>query len=323
MRKANLILPFMILLGIILGCGESKKKPEWQNAKILANKLDHPAAIISDEKFVYFITGGTIASLNEETSGVWKMPLSGGEPVQLFKGRRINENNVIVPDFFVLATDEKYIYWSSGIIWRTPKEGGESQKITSGAPTNLAMDDSKIYWQNFIGEGNPPAPIFSADKTGSESKALTEPLITSGIVVDKDFMFWIQSDGIYKIPKNGGEKSKIYSAPQSETVSGLITDDENFYFTQGNGRNALMKLSKNGGAALKLAPSINHTNKFYADETHIYFVMNETSFSNSLNKVSKNGGDVTKLDDGDLNSFNIGKNRIFVTDITNIYALEK
>lgn len=323
MKKLNLILPFMSLLAIILGCSQTQKAPEWQKAVALTDRIDHPQALTTDSEFIYFVTGGTIASLNEGTSGVWKMPLAGGQPIQLFKGFKKDEKTVVLPDTFVLHADEKYVYWSSGAIWRTPKAGGESEPITVGTPTEWAFDETKIYWHNFGGENAPPTPIYSCDKTGGDAKPITEPIITSGVAVDKDFLYWAQSDGIYKLPKAGGEKTKIYSPAEKQNISGLIADKDNLYFTQGDGRNALFRIVKSGGEAVKIAPSINHANNFYADETHIYFVRNESSFETSISKVSKTGGEVTKLDSGYLASFTVGKDKIFFSDVIKIYALGK
>lgn len=321
--KMKQLLPFFTLLLVILGCSQAQKHPEWQKAKVLAEKLDHPNALTADGEFLYFITGGTIASLNEGTSGVWKMPLAGGQPIQLFKGFKKDDKSVVLPDTFFLAVDEKYVYWSSGTIWRTPKTGGESAPITFGSPTDFALDEERIYWHNFGGENAPPTPIYFADKKGGAAKPLTEPLITSGIVADKEFIYWVQTDGIYKISKTGGEKSKIYSALEKQNLSDLIADTDNFYFTQGDGRNALYKLAKSGGEAVKIAPSINHAHQFFVDEYNIYFVLNESSFSAALVKISKNGGEVTKLDSGHIASMTIGKEKIFVSDVQKIYALEK
>jgi hypothetical protein len=190
MKNIRLILPFAVLLITISGCSQTQKQPEWQKATAITERLDHPTALTTDGEFIYFVTGGTIASLNEDTSGVWKMPLAGGAPVRLFKGFKKNENSVVLPDTFFLATDEKYVYWSSGTIWRTPKAGGESEPITFGMPTEFALDETKIFWHNFGGENAPPTPIFSCAKTGGEAKPVTEPVITSGLAVDKEFLYW-------------------------------------------------------------------------------------------------------------------------------------
>ena len=319
----KLFLPLISLLAVILGCSEVQKAPEWQKAVALTERIDHPKAMTTDGEFIYFVTGGTIASLNEGTSGVWKMPLAGGAPIQLFKGIKKNENSVVLPDTYFLATDEKYVYWSSGTIWRTPKTGGESEPVTIASPTDYALDDEKIFWQNYTGEGSPPTPIYSVEKKGGTPKAMTEPLITTGIVVDKEFMYWAQSDGIYKMAKSGGEKAMVYSSREKQNISGLIADKDNFYFTQGDGKNALFKLAKSGGDVVKIAPSINHANKFYADETHIYFVRNESSFESSISKVPKSGGEVMMLDSGYIADFTVGNDKVFVSDVIKIYALPK
>lgn len=313
----------MFLLGTVLGCGGLESKPAWQKAQVLADSVDHPQAITTDENFVYYVTGGTIASLNEGTSGVWKMPLAGGEATQLFKGHQIDKDHVNLPEGFFLVTDDKYVYWSSGSIWRTPKNGGESQKISSGMPTTYAIDDANIYWQNFGGENSPPKPIYVVDKNGGEPKEFTEPVITSGIVVDKDFVYWAQSDGIFKKAKTGGEKTKVYSPADKENISGLISDQDNFYFTKGNGRNALYKLSRNGGEPVQLAKEINHVHKFFVDETNVYYVADESSFSTAIVKIPKGGGEVVRVDGGYLSSFTVGKSSLFITDIGKIYSMAK
>jgi hypothetical protein len=311
------------LLLAAFGCSQSPKEPGWQKARVIAEKLDSPSAITTEGESIYFVTGGTVASLNEGTSGVWKMSVSGGEPTQLFKGVRENERSAILPDTWVLDTDEKYLYWSSGYISRTPKAGGASEKLVPGTPTKMVLDDDTIYWQNFVGESMPPVPLYSAPKKGGEAKPITEPLIASGLAIDKDFLYWAQPEGIFRMSKSGGEQIKVYSPPGEQTVRGLTADAEFFYFAQGSGTYALMKLAKNSGSPVQLAPSINTSHEFYTDDTHIYFITNYQTFSTALNKVGKIGGDVTQIDTGYVKSFTVGKDKIFVTDISKIYALDK
>lgn len=316
------IMAFSLIFAV-LGCSETPKEPGWQKARVLAEKLDSPSAITTDGEFVYFVTGGTVASLNAGTSGVWKLLIAGGEPTQLFKGFRENENSATLPDTWVLETDEKYLYWASGYIWRTPKDGGESEKITIGTPTKMVLDDGTIYWQNFVGEKMPPVPLHSAPKKGGESKSVTAPLIATGLAIDKDFLYWTQPEGIYRMPKTGGEPMNIYAPQGKQTVRGLAADAEFFYFTEGQGIYDLMKLSKNGGTPIRLAPQVNTAHRFHLDDTHIYFITNYQTFGSALNKVAKSGGEVVQIDTGYLRSFAVGKDKIFVTDGSKVYALEK
>lgn len=61
-NKLNLIMALSTLLTMILGCWGVEKSPEWTKAKMLADNLDRPAAITTDEENIYYVTGGTIAS---------------------------------------------------------------------------------------------------------------------------------------------------------------------------------------------------------------------------------------------------------------------
>ncbi len=320
-HKINLVILTAVFAGLTLGCSQPAKTPDWQHGKALAEKLDHPGAMTSDDKNLYFVTGGTIASLNEGTSGVWKMPLAGGPPVQLFKGYQKDEKTLILPDTFVMVTDEKYVYFSAASIYRVPKDGGPAEEITRGMPTEMAVDKDRIYWHNFVGEGMTSTPAYSADKKGGEPKSMTGTVNISAIAIDDAFLYWSQPDGVYKMPKTGGEVAKVYAAPDKQSVSGLAADADDLYFTLGDGRNKLMRVSKKGGDATKIADAINHAQAFYANGVNVYFVLNEGTFGTSLNRVAKTGGPVTKLDSGYLANFHVTKDKVYVADIATIFEL--
>ena len=311
-----------VLLLAALGCSNTGKPVEWAKARVVADKLDHPAALTADEKNIYFVTGGTIASLNEGTSGVWKMPIGGGPPSLLFKGYKKDENTVVLPASFVSATDDKFLYFSAGHIYRVPKDGGDAVQITAGTPTEMAVDNERIYWHNFVGEGMAATPAYSVPKAGGEAKPMTGAINISAIAVDDAFLYWSQPDGVYKMPKSGGDAVKIYSAPDKQKISGLATDRDSLYFTIGGGKNALVKIAKSGGEPVKLADEINHTQRFFVDDANIYFVKNEGSFGTSINFMPKTGGSSQKIDSGYVASYFASKGKIYVADISKIYELD-
>lgn len=309
-----------LLLTTITGCSETAKIPEWTKAKIFLENLDHPSALATDEKNLYFVTGGTLASLKAGSSGVWKVSLNGGQPVQLFKGYQKDEKTVYIPNTYVIATDEKYVYFSTGTIFRVPKDGGNAEEITSGFPTEMVLDDENIYWHDYVGEGMKDVPIYSISKKGGERKTLTDAANISDIAVDKDFLYWSEPSGIYKISKKGNEKIRVYAAANGKRINAMIADSNLLYVIEND---TLLQIPKIGDASVQITSNVNYTNKFYADETNIYFVKNEGSFGTSLNKVSKNGGEVIKIDNGYLANFTVGKDRIFVSDVAKIYELGK
>jgi Domain of unknown function (DUF5050) len=321
LNDRTLLLSAAILIGLAIGCSQTAKAPDWPKAAVLAQNLDHPAALTADDKNIYFVTGGTIASLNEGTSGVWKMPISGGTPVELFKGYKKDEKTVVLPDGFVMATDDKYVYFSAGNILRVSKDGGEAQVITPGFPTEMVPDNDRIYWHNFVGEGMQPTPAYSVDKKGGEAKPLTGAVNISAIAIDGEFLYWAQPDGIYKTPKDGGEPAKVFTAAEKTDISGLAIAGDDLYFSCGSGRNALMRVSKKGGEAETVTDEINHTFPFYPDGDSVYFIRNEGTFGTSVNRVSKGGGPVTKLDSGYVANYFVRNGHIFIADIARIYDL--
>ena len=95
------------------------------------------------------------------------------------------------------------------------------------------------------------------------------------------------------------------------------------------GHSALMKLSKKGGAPTQIAPSINHTFEFVADDASIYYFDDEGGGMNApvaLRRVSKNGGESMILDHGQagwVRFITVDKSQVYFTDIANVYALTK
>ena len=325
-----LILAAGLLLLAILGCRSiTQPKPSWAKAKVLSDNEDHPSKIVSDGNSVFYVTGGTVASMNEGTNNIKRISLKDGSVSVLVKGGKI------IPDS-ALAVDEKFLYWSDGgNIMRVPKEGGESEKIVAGAPKpdEMVLDNENIYWLIWGGEGSPPLPVMFAPKKGGEPKKLTPAYPgTSGLSIDDKFVYWMTGDGIKKMPKTGGDVTEVYHNSAKTPSLGLRQDADNFYFMQMNssGYSALMKLGKKGGEVTQLAPSINHTLDFIIDDTNVYyftFVPNTGSFGpDALRKVPKSGGESVSLDQGNTGwtkYLAVDSKQIYFTDISKVYALAK
>jgi hypothetical protein len=331
MRKNGFTLTLALLLLAVFGCRSTNqpKPPSWTKAKVLSDNEDHPSKIVSDGDYVFFVTGGTVASKNKGTNNIKRISLKDGSVSIIVKG------GDRIPDS-MLAVDEKYLYWTDGgNIMRVPKEGGESEKIIAGAPKpdEIVMDAENFYWLIWGGEGSPPLPVMFAPKKGGEAKKLTPAYLgTSGISIDKDFVYWMTGEGIKKIPKTGGEVVEVYHNSSKTPSLGLAQDADNFYFMQMNsrGKTALMKLGKKDGAVTQLAPSINHTQDFVIDDTHIYYfdeVPGTGSFGPiALKKVSKAGGDPATLDSGQagwMKYLAVDASQVYFTDISKVNALAK
>ncbi len=327
----SLVLALALLLSSLLGCRStnSSKPPSWTKAKVLSDKEDHPSKIVSDGQSVFFVTGGTVASMNERTNNIKKISLKDGSVTVLVKGGQQ------IPSA-ALAVDDKFLYWSDGgNIFKVPKEGGPSEKIIPGAPNpdQMLVDDENIYWLPWAGEGSPPKPLMIAPKKGGEAKQLTRPQPpTSGLVIDGDFVYWMTGSGIQKISKTGGEITEVYHNPSKSPSLGLAQDADNFYYAQMNdkGRSALMKFARKTGEVTQLAPSINHVFEFSTDNANVYYfdeIPGTGSFGPiALKKVPKTGGTPVTLDSGEggwVKYLAVDLTNVYFTDISRVYALSK
>lgn len=324
-------LAFFLLLLAILGCRSTNQSKDegWTKAKVLSDREDHPSKIVADGEAVYFITGGTVASMDKGTNNIKKISLKDGTVSILVKGGKI------IPDE-MLAVDDEFLYWSDGgNILRVPKGGGESEKIVPGAPkpNEIVMDDENFYWLIWAGEGSPAEPVMYAPKNGGTPKELTPRYMgTSGISIDRDYVYWMTGDGIKKISKKGGDVIEVYRHPFKTPSLGLLQDNEHFYFLQMNsrGKSALMKLGKRSGEVTQITPSINHTMDFVFDGEYFYYfdeVPKTGSFGPvALRKISKNGGEPVELDQGDagwIRNLAFDSKQVYFTDISKVYAIAK
>ncbi|MEK6336778.1 MAG: hypothetical protein AABM67_17770 [Acidobacteriota bacterium] len=330
-KTSSLILSLALLILAILGCRSTNptNSPSWTKARVLSEKEDHPSKIISDGQSIFFVTGGTVASMKEGTNNIKKISLRDGSISVLVKGgERIPSGS--------LAVDNKYLYWSDGgNILRVPKEGGESEKIIEGAPNpdEMLVDGENIYWLIWAGEGSPPQPIMVAPRIGGSAKQLTPPQPpTSGLAIDSDFVYWMTGSGIQKISKKGGEITEVYHNSSKTPSLGLLSDADNFYYAQMNtkGKSALMKFVRKTGEVTQLAPSINHVYEFIMDDTNVYCfdeIPGTGSFGPiALKKVPKAGGAPTVLDQGQagwIKYLAVDATHIYFTDIAKVYALSK
>jgi hypothetical protein len=320
-----------LILLAVLGCRSTNfsNGPSWTKTKVLSEKEDHPSKIVTDGEAVFFITGGTVASMNEGTNNIKKISLKDGAISVIVKGGKI------IPDE-MLAVDDKYLYWSDGgNIMRVPKGGGDSEKIIPGAPKpdEIVMDDENFYWLIWGGEGSPPQPVMYAPKSGGAPKELTPRFLgTSGISIDQDYVYWMTGDGIKKISKKGGDVIDVYRNTSKSPSLGLLQDAGNFYFAQMNskGHSALMKLDKKTAVATQIAASINHVMDFTADDESIYYFDNvpgKGSFGPvALMKVSKSGGSPIEIDQGTagwIKHLAVDAKQVYFTDIAKVYAIAK
>ncbi len=332
-RYLSLICAGALLVGAILGCSRSAKRPapEWTKARKIAGKeqrLSHISGLVVDDKYAYVTIGGTIADQNAGMSGLRKVALDSGAVTNL-------DNTLPQSDGGGIAMDEKFIYWNaSGNIWRISKDGGKPQAIAAenvGIGADIAVDDEKVYWANhgYYSPNNPtgPSPVYAVSKQGGPAEIFADQQnIPHSLIVDEKFVYWVTPASILKRAKSGGPIEVVYQATDKEGVDELAQDSENLYFGfrgAGESRWALRKISKQGGEPQTLVKTYS-LKPVAVDEANIYFFDEDGLTADVFCKVSKNGGEVARLDTGYAGQgIAHGKTMVYIASLDTIYSFTK
>jgi hypothetical protein len=306
-RNLNFVCAAFLLLGAILGCGQTAKQADWVKARKIAGKeqgLSHISGLVVDDKSAYVTIGGTIADQNEGHSGLRKVALDSGAVTNLDNGEKTPQS-----DYGGIAIDDKFVYWNAGgNILRISKEGGKPDVVAAdhvGIGVDLVVDNEKVYWANhgYYSANSPtkPAPIYVVAKQGGKVEPFTvDQHIAHSLVIDEKFVYWVTPTSIAKQPKSGGPAQVIYQASAKEGVDELSQDGDYLYFGfrgDGESRWALRRISKQGGEPQMIVKRYS-LKPVVIDETHVYFFDEEGMTKDVLCRVSKNGGEATKLDFG-------------------------
>lgn len=313
-NKLMLLFALVALIAVALGCGESKPRV-WQKAKPLAGKLDHPSALTVDGTNLYFVTGGTVASKNEGTNNVMKMPVGGGPAEIVFKG------GDLIIDPHSIATDDDSVYFSASGLRKIAKSGGEAKLLTEAfSASEMIVDKDSVFWLPFVGQGMPAAPIYRVSKNGGAPTALTGPREgANGLSSDAENIYWSERSGIYRVAKAGGQVETVHTASADRPVGELRADGDAFYFLEGTSARSLFRIPRSGGPPVAIAKNVSD---FWLGGDRIVFSRYTDSFSVAIFRIAKTGGEATELDrDGHLADLVLSGQTVLVADINTIYAL--
>ncbi len=204
--------------------------------------------IALDEKFVYWNADGNI----------WRVSKDGGKPETV-----ASENVGIGVD---IAVDNEKVYWANhnyyspnvpikpSPIYAVAKQGGKTENFTDlqQSPGSLVADEKFVYWHTLTG-------IFKQAKSGGQSEVVFQA--TNEESVDEleqdaeNLYFGFRGAGesvwaLRKVSKQGGEPRTIVKSYSMKPVSNF--DASVYFFAEDSrGKDALCKVSKNGGAVTR------------------------------------------------------------------------
>ncbi len=262
-------------------------------SQTLASGLSCPRSLTADSDSLFWLR----VQWGEGTGkfAVYRMPKSGGSPVELTTYEAINN--------YGLAVDETYVYWREnyGVVMRLPKAGGGTPQA---APVPaLVFDGPDAYWSNSNGD------LIRSDKDGGSAVTLVSgsdlaQLGLSGdsyvhisaifpkssdiyfaVAVDnRPGMLGCRDDGtvLMKVPKSGGEYGRGAFVPGLEVLA-LVTEPF-VYFSGGGCLDGIVKGNLNTHIVETVVPWPESASALADDALYVYWA---DSGNGWIKRVSK------------------------------------
>jgi hypothetical protein len=200
--------------------------------------------------------------------------------------------------FNVIPADQR-IYWldngGEDVELRSMKSDGSGVRAV-GSPEpqdfKIAIDGSSAFKGSFVRNAEDEGQIDVVSLSDGTSTPFAKTRYLWGIAVDRTSVYWLEGRAIgalKKKPRNGrGEAVTLIegiAAPQS-----LASDESSLYFTElgaGSGRGAIVKVSKVGGDAKRLAEHQVVPQGLTVDEEFVYWVNYGPTKNGTVRKIKK------------------------------------
>lgn len=245
------------------------------SAVTIATLQAQPMSVAVNDSDVFWLTG----------SYEWnakKLSRDGGTPIILATSQPNGTTGMGI------ALDARNLYWVSNYgsadsdIYAVPIDGGARISVWdvggSRQAAYVAVDATHVYWTEYTsGDAVRRVPL-----DGGAPQRLALGLGAGGIAVDATHVYWAENhrlagSGIFvrRVPKGGGVVQTLYADSGTTAVESpqpLVIDDTYVYWVfPGASDGAIMKVPKDGGAAVTLAAPTWFPYGLAINKTHVYW----------------------------------------------------
>lgn len=218
-------------------------------------KAETVASQLSSWEFV--VRDGTVYGVINKQ--LVSLPVTGGTPSVVY-------DPVASIDSFVVDDAHAYVATFDALV-KVPLTGGSTTLLAPDHNYDLAVDATHAFYTK-SGE------VRSVPLSGGPSALVT---VTNAaperLLVDDSALYLLESDQIYRISKDGSQKTQLSGVPGHTNLRTFTQDATHLYVgTADDGCNAIAAIPKAGGPATVLADDIvDDVYWIEVDATHVYF----------------------------------------------------
>jgi len=176
--------------------------------------------------------------------------------------------DVAVSHDYVIAmrANDAYVYWAAGDtvhggVYRAPVQGGVTETLFVGQRlSDIALDDSNVYFANFPGLGAGSGAVYAIPIAGGPHVVLQSGVTPwGGLTADSTDVYFAdnppQSAYIKRVPKTGGTATTVVSCADSSYCGFpvLRADSQSIYYLDGEG-GGVFAWHKSDASTVTVAP---------------------------------------------------------------------
>jgi hypothetical protein len=200
-----------------------------------------------------------------------------------------------------LALDTSSVYWTAdnGGLNKVDKNGGVTVRLVPSATgRGLVVDASRVYWLEEILISHFPNALYVVPASGGPRSTLAmfpDHSRPFEITQDDSDLYWTTVDGIFTLPKSGGQYRVLYSSPGC----GIASDATNLYWTDCANPNGTVAIaSKQGGPLIWSTSNETGPAGIAIDATSVYWA---NQIDGTIRKVPLAGGSPATIQSGQMN----------------------
>ena len=188
-----------------------------------------------------------------------------------------------------MRANDAYVYWAAGDtvhggVYRAPVQGGVTETLFVGQRlSDIALDDSNVYFANFPGLGAGSGAVYAIPIAGGPHVVLQSGVTPwGGLTADSTDVYFAdnppQSAYIKRVPKTGGTATTVVSCADSSYCGFpvLRADSQSIYYLDGEG-GGVFAWHRSDASTVTVAPPADGTRDLDVNASIVFWTIDWNS----------------------------------------------